>query len=96
VALVERQFLNDAKATHRLESGKRGHIGNFLECVKSRKRSIASEIAGGHTAICCHLLNQSYFHGNAKIRWNPKTYTFCDGTGDPSWLTGFYREPFII
>jgi len=71
------------------------HIGNFLSCVKSRKKPIANEQVGARTAICCHLLNQSYYH-HARLKWNPARFKFTGGTGDRKWLTRDYRAPWTV
>jgi predicted dehydrogenase len=92
VALTERDFLKDAKL--RLPVSK-NHVSNFLESVLSREKPIAHERIGAHTAICCHLMNQSYYH-RQKMLWDPKGYAFREGTGDPAWLTRDYRAPFVV
>ena len=50
--------------------------------MKSRKKPITSEQVGGRSAICCHLMNQAYYHGQ-KLKWDPAKFAFVDGTGDP-------------
>jgi predicted dehydrogenase len=92
VQKAERAFLQDAKV--RLYNS-RNHISDFLECVQSRKKPITSERVGAHSAICCHLMNQSYYH-QARLRWNPARYKFAGGTGDPRWLTRDYRSPWSV
>ncbi len=67
------------------------HYGNFLSCVVSRKKPVASEQIGGRTVICCHLMNQLYFH-NTPIKWDPAKFRFTGGTGNPDWLTSKYRD----
>jgi predicted dehydrogenase len=92
VAKAEREYLKDAKI--RLYAST-DHVGDFLARVKDRRKPITSEQVGGRSAICCHLMNQSYFH-HARIRWNPATFAFADGTGDPGWLTREYRSPWKV
>ncbi len=92
VQKAERAFLKDASV--KLYESK-NHLNDFLECVKLRKKPITSEQVGGHSAICCHLMNQSYYHGQ-KIKWNPKKFTFVGGTGDPKWLTRDYRGSWKV
>ena len=92
VQVAERAFLKDAKI--RLEVSK-DHASNFLDCVRSRKKPITSEQVGGRSAICCHLMNQAYYHGQV-IRWDPARLMFADGTGDPKWLTRDYRSPWSV
>ncbi len=72
-----------------------GHVADFLACVKSRKKPIANEQAGARSAICCHLLNQSYRH-HARLKWNPARFKFTGGTGDRKWLTRDYRAPWQV
>ena len=71
------------------------HISDFLECVKSRKKPITSEQVGARSAICCHLINQSYYH-HAHLKWNPAKFKFTGGTGNPKWLTREYRAPWTV
>lgn len=92
VQKAERAYLKDAKV--QLYKSK-NHIADFLECVRSRKKPITSEIVGARSAICCHLMNQSYYH-NAGFKWNPSTCAFASGTGDPAWLTRDYRSPWKV
>lgn len=73
----------------------KNHISDFMDCVQSRKKPVTSEIVGGHSAICCHLMNLAYFHGQ-KLKWKPDTSEFAGGTGDPSWLTREYRGPWKV
>ena len=84
---AEKTFLNNAKvklfkSTH--------HIRDFLSSVESRRKPITNEIVGGRSAICCHLMNQTYYNGEV-IKWDPKTNTLSEQTGKPEWLTRDYR-----
>ena len=88
VQKAEKALLVDAKI--RLYESK-SHTDNFLSCVLSRKKPVTSEIEGGHSVICCHLMNQLYFH-NQTMKWDPEKFRFNDDTGDPSWLTSNYRD----
>ncbi len=92
VQIAEREFLQDAKI--RLYDSK-NHLGNFLDCVKDRSKPITSELVGGHSVICCHLMNLAYYHGQ-KIKWDPQKFAFVDGAGDPAWLTREYRSPWNV
>ena len=71
------------------------HISDFLACVKSRKKPITSEQVGARSAICCHLVNQSYYH-HTNLKWDPARFEFAGGTGDPKWLTRDYRAPWSV
>jgi predicted dehydrogenase len=71
------------------------HISDFMACVKSRKKPITNEQVGARSAICCHLINQSYYH-HAHLKWDPARFKFIGGTGDPKWLTRDYRAPWSV
>jgi predicted dehydrogenase len=92
VRKAQEGFLKDAKIKLYASNN---HLADFLSCVQSRKKPITSEQVGGHSVICCHLMNQAYYHGQ-KLKWNPKTFAFVDGTGDPKWLTRDYRSPWKV
>jgi predicted dehydrogenase len=90
--LAERAALKDAKIQLYVS---KNHLSNFMECVRERKKPITSEQIGGRSAICCHLMNQVYYHGQ-KIQWDPVNFAFTGGTGDPQWLTRDYRGPWSV
>ena len=92
VQKAERAFLQDAKIKLYVS---KNHVSNFIDCIKSREKPITSEQIGGRSAICCHLLNLVYYHGQ-KIKWDPAKFAFADGTGDPAWLTRNYRSPWTV
>jgi len=88
VEKAEKLLLKDARI--RLYASE-SHYEDFLSCVTSRKKPIASEQIGGRTVICCHLINQLCFHNKA-MKWDPVNFSFTGGTGDPAWLTGNNRD----
>jgi predicted dehydrogenase len=92
VQKAEHANLKDAKI--RLYVSK-DHLSDFLECVRARKKPITNEHVGARSAICCHLMNLAYYHGQ-KLRWEPEKCVFVGGTGDPKWLTRDYRSPWIV
>jgi predicted dehydrogenase len=92
VQKAERAYLADAPIKLYVS---RQHVSDFMACVKSRKKPITSEQVGARSAICCHLLNQSYYH-HAHFKWDPAKFEFTGGTGDPQWLTRDYRAPWSV
>ena len=88
----QKEFLADAKI--RLYESK-SHGDDFLARVADRKRPVASEIEGGHTAILCCLVNLAYYHRRT-IKWDPRKLAFADHACDPSWLTRDYRKPWTL
>lgn len=92
VQLAESELLKNAKVRLYVSSN---HLADFLSCVKSRKKPITSEQVGARSAICCHLINQSYYH-HAALKWDPAKLTLVGGSGDPKWLTRAYRAPWSV
>lgn len=89
---AEAMFLRDKKI-HLYES--RNHIVDFLSCMRSRKRPITHEEIGARSAICCHLMNQSYYNRQS-ILWDPIRLKFRKGSGNPAWMTRDYRGSWIV
>ena len=92
VRKAQQEFLQNAKVKLYVSQN---HVSDFLACVKSRQQPITSAAIGGHTAICCHLMNLAYLH-HQKIEWNPDQLTFAKGSGDLKWLTRDYRSPWKV
>ena len=92
VQKAERAFLQDAKVQLYVS---KNHLSDFMECVQARKKPVTSEQVGARSAICCHLMNQAYYHGQ-KLKWDPAKFVFVDGSGDPRWLTRDYRNPWSV
>ena len=47
------------------------HMGNFLECVRSRKAPNANVVDGHYGAMACHIGNIAYKEGR-RIEWDPR------------------------
>jgi predicted dehydrogenase len=92
VQAAERDYLKDAKVRLYVSNN---HLADFLSCVRTRKKPITSEQVGARSAICCHLLNQGYYH-HAHLKWDPAKLEFTGGTGNPKWLTRDYRAPWSV
>ena len=90
VAKAEKELLKGAKI--KLYDSK-SHSDDFLGCMASRKKPVASEQVGGRSAICCHLMNLAYKYGQV-IKWDPAKFVFAGGTGDPKWFTLDSRDPW--
>jgi len=71
------------------------HTGNFLECIKSRKRPNADIEVGRLSTTLCHLGNISCRLGR-DVHFDPKTETFGTDYGANAYLTKEYREPYTL
>ena len=69
------------------------HVRNFLDCVKSRQRTIADVEDGHQTAVACHLANISLRLGR-KIRWDADTEDVIGDAEASAMLERPYRAPW--
>lgn len=85
------QLLKDllpANAVHLYKS--EDQLNDFLKCVRDRSKPICDVEIGHRTASVCNLVSATYYY-RKPIKWDPKTESFVDGTGDAKWLTREYR-----
>ncbi|HEV2210417.1 MAG TPA: Gfo/Idh/MocA family oxidoreductase [Verrucomicrobiae bacterium] len=69
------------------------HLGDWLHSMHTRKPPICDVEIGHRTATVCNLVNIAYFYGQ-RLKWDPITESFRDGTGNPNWLGREYRAPW--
>jgi predicted dehydrogenase len=69
------------------------HVRNFLDCVKTRQRTIADVEDGHHTAIACHLANIS-LRLDRKIHWDPAKETITGDSEAAAMMNRPYRKPW--
>jgi predicted dehydrogenase len=71
------------------------HVGNFLECIKTRKETSAPvDIA--HRSISVGLLGEIAMTTGKKIKWNPETEMIVDNTAASRLLYRPYRKPWTF
>lgn len=87
---ADKELLADAKI--RLIKST-NHLANFLDCIRSRQKPVASEIAGASTAICCHLMGIAYRTGQA-FQWDPAKQVLLGNNISPAELTREYRSGY--
>ncbi|MDZ8117532.1 Gfo/Idh/MocA family protein [Pontiella agarivorans] len=90
VVLTEREFLADAEVKLPVQK-KGGHTQNFLDAIVNGTQPMVPVEAGARSAICCHLMNLSYYH-QQPILWDPEKLKFSDKSCDPAWLAGSRRD----
>jgi predicted dehydrogenase len=69
------------------------HVRNFLECIKTREKTVSDVEYSHQVATACHLANISLRLGR-KIRWNPETEEIADDREASAMLERPYREPW--
>ena len=73
----------------------RGHMSNFIECVKSRKLPVADAEIGHRSATVCHLGSIAIRTGR-KLAWDPKTEQIANDKEASAMLTRIYRAPWTL
>ena len=71
------------------------HIGNFIECIKSRKEPIAPVEVGHRSATVCHLGNIAVRLGR-NLRWDPEKEEILGDEEASAMLTRPQRAPWTL
>jgi predicted dehydrogenase len=78
-----------------LYEAKGGHMGNFLECVRTRRDPSAPVEVGHRSATVCHLGNIAMMLGR-KVRWDPVAERFVNDPEADRMLDRPRRAPWTI
>jgi len=71
------------------------HKRNFIECVKTRRETVApAEI--GHRSISAGLLGEIAMLTGRKIQWDPEREEIINDPGATALLGRAYREPWVL
>jgi len=71
------------------------HMGNFFDCIRSRRMPI-SDVASQHrSATTCHLGNISMRLGR-KLTWDPQKELFVGDQEADTWLSRKQRKPYEL
>ncbi len=71
------------------------HMGNFFDCIESRKRPISDVISQHRSVSTCHLGNISMRLGRS-LQWNPAEESFVGDKQADGWLSREQRAGFEI
>ncbi len=69
------------------------HMGNFFDCVRSRRPAICEPVVGHRSATLCHLGNCALRLGR-KLSWNPAAEKFVSDNEANSMLSRPMRAPY--
>ncbi len=73
----------------------RSHMGNFIDCIKSRKLPICDVEVGHRSASVCHLGNIA-IRSKKKIEWDPKTEQITNDKEVAKMVSRPYRAPWKL
>ncbi len=71
------------------------HKGNFLDCVRTRRRTICDVEIGRHSIIVCHLGNIAYWL-NRPLKWDPAREVFVGDDEANRLLSRPMRSPWRL
>jgi len=70
------------------------HMGNFFDCLNTRKRPICDVEIGHRSVTVCHL-GVIALRSGMKLKWDPKAERFEDEAAN-KWLSREMRAPWKI
>ena len=71
------------------------HVGNMLECIKTRNMPNADIAIGSTVAKMCHIGNISCRLGRA-LKWNDSSSSFVQDREANALTKAYYREPWRL
>ena len=91
--LIDERLPNNAT---RLEVSN-NHMGNFIDCLRSRRQPICHVGVGHRSVTVCHLGNIAIrLGGDQRLRWNPETERFVDNDAANRMLAREWRDPWRL
>jgi predicted dehydrogenase len=72
----------------------RDHYGDFLDCMRSRKRPICDVEVGARSVSVCHIGNIAWWL-NKPLKWDPEKERFNDDEAN-TWLDRKRRDPWQL
>lgn len=87
--LIEEPLASNAIRLYKSDN----HMGNFFECIRSRKTPICEAEIGHRSISVAHLGVLSVRLGRP-LKWNPDAETFVNDPEADKWLTREMRKPY--
>jgi predicted dehydrogenase len=81
--------------TKQARDADQNHVGNWIECIKTRAKPVADVEIGHRSTTVCHLGNIARWTGR-KLRWDPVQETFPDDAEANYYLDREHRKPYTL
>jgi len=72
------------------------HMGNFIDCIRTRKQPICHAEIGHRSVTVCHIGNISLRLGGRKLEWDPKKERFKGDAEANKMLSRPARKPWVV
>ena len=72
------------------------HLGNFVDCIRSRQQPNAPIVEGHKSSVLVHLANLSYRAGSKQLLFSPEYEMITNDNKAQSLAEGYYRKGFEI
>ncbi|MEW6156292.1 MAG: Gfo/Idh/MocA family oxidoreductase [Verrucomicrobiota bacterium] len=71
------------------------HLGNWIDCIRSRQLPICDVEVGARSVTVCHLGNLAYWN-RRPLKWDPKKEKFIGDAQANQWLNPPKRAPWKV
>jgi predicted dehydrogenase len=72
------------------------HLGNFIDCIRSREQPNGNIVEGHNSAVLLHLANYSYRSDKKQLYFSDEYEQVLNDEKSRAWASGSYREGFKI
>jgi predicted dehydrogenase len=72
------------------------HLGNFVECIRSRNQPNAGIVEGHKSSVLVHLANLSYRSGCKQLLFSPEYEIITNDSDAQTLAEGYHRKGFEI
>lgn len=74
----------------------RDHLGNYVDCIRSRQQPNAPITEGHKSSVLVHLANLSYRAGSKQLLFSPENERITNDEKAQTLAEGYYRKGFEI
>ena len=72
------------------------HLGNFVDCIRSRNQPNAGIVQGHNSSVLVHLANLSYRSGKKQLLFSPEKEIITNDENAQTLAEGYHRKGFEL